>query len=64
LAIALIAFGLAGSTIGNGLVATFVAALALGAAREELPDAFTHFNAGRALGRAPHGRAPLNDRHA
>jgi NhaP-type Na+/H+ and K+/H+ antiporter len=40
----LVAFGLAEATFGNGLVATFVAALALGAAREEVPRAFTRFN--------------------
>ena len=35
------ALALADATIGNGLVATFVSALTLGAAREELPRAFT-----------------------
>jgi hypothetical protein len=44
LTIALLAFGLADTTLGHGLVAKFVAALAPGAAREELPRAFTRFN--------------------
>jgi sodium/hydrogen antiporter len=44
LAVALIAFGLAESTIGNGLVAAFVAGIALGISEAEVPDAFTHFN--------------------
>ena len=44
LAIALIAFGLAEVTIGNGLVSTFVAGIALGVSEAELPRAFTRFN--------------------
>jgi hypothetical protein len=58
-----VAVGLADTTIGNGPVATFVSALVLGGARQELPRAFPRFNenlstilqivraAGRASGR-------------
>ncbi len=44
LGIGLAAFGLAESTIGNGLVATFVAGIALGIADRETPVAFHEFN--------------------
>jgi NhaP-type Na+/H+ or K+/H+ antiporter len=44
LGIGLAAFGLAESTIGNGLVATFVAGIALGVAEHDTPIAFQHFN--------------------
>jgi NhaP-type Na+/H+ or K+/H+ antiporter len=44
LAIALIAFGLAEATIGNGLVSTFIAGIVLGVTEQELPRAFTRFN--------------------
>jgi NhaP-type Na+/H+ or K+/H+ antiporter len=44
LGIGLAAFGLAESTIGNGLVATFVAGIALGVADRDTPAAFHHFN--------------------
>ena len=44
LGIGLAAFGLAESTIGNGLVATFVAGIALGVADRDTPVAFHHFN--------------------
>lgn len=40
----LLAFGLAESTFGNGLVATFVAAMALGITEHELTDSFVTFN--------------------
>src|SRR5918994_430199 len=39
----LTAFGLADATIGNGLVAAFVAGLALGITQHEIPDAFAEF---------------------
>ena len=38
------AFGLADVTIGNGLIAAFVAGIALGVAQHDLPDAFSEFN--------------------
>jgi NhaP-type Na+/H+ or K+/H+ antiporter len=44
LAVGLLAFGVAESTIGNGLVATFVAAISFGWRRSDLPEAFTGFN--------------------
>ncbi len=39
----LAAFGLADVTIGNGLIAAFVAGIVMGAAEHEIPDAFTAF---------------------
>jgi len=44
LAIAFVAFGVAESTYGNGLIAAFVAGIALTVARHEIPDAFAAFN--------------------
>jgi len=44
LGIGLTAFGLAEVTFGNGLVATFVAGIALAVADRETPDAFQEFN--------------------
>ena len=44
LGIGLAAFGLAESTIGNGLIAAFVAGIALGIADRETPVAFREFN--------------------
>ncbi len=44
LGIALFAYGLADATAGNGLIAAFVAGVALGVADHEIPDAFGHFN--------------------
>jgi sodium/hydrogen antiporter len=38
------AFGLADVTYGNGLIAAFVAGIALAAARHDIPDAFAEFN--------------------
>jgi NhaP-type Na+/H+ or K+/H+ antiporter len=38
------AFGLADVTYGNGLIAAFVAGIALAAARQEIPEAFAEFN--------------------
>ena len=38
------AFGLADVTYGNGLIAAFVAGIALAATRHEIPDAFAEFN--------------------
>ena len=38
------AFGLAEVTFGNGLIAVFVAGIALAVARHEIPDAFSEFN--------------------
>ena len=46
LGVALVAFGLADSTIGNGLIAAFVAGIAIAAGEEELPEAFSRFNEG------------------
>jgi NhaP-type Na+/H+ or K+/H+ antiporter len=39
----LAAFGLADVTIGNGLIAAFVAGIAMGAAERDVPDAFLDF---------------------
>src|SRR3954449_5329704 len=39
----LAAFGLADVTIGNGLIAAFVAGIAMGAAEHEIPDTFVEF---------------------
>jgi sodium/hydrogen antiporter len=39
----LVAFGLADVTFGNGLIAAFVAGIAMGAAEHEIPDAFVEF---------------------
>ena len=39
----LAAFGIADVTIGNGLIATFVAGIAMGAAEHEIPDTFVEF---------------------
>jgi sodium/hydrogen antiporter len=44
LGLALLAFGLAEATVGNGLIAAFVGGVALAFVRHELPDAFSHFN--------------------
>jgi NhaP-type Na+/H+ or K+/H+ antiporter len=44
LGLALLTFGLAESTYGNGLIAAFVAGVALAVAERELPDAFSRFN--------------------
>jgi NhaP-type Na+/H+ or K+/H+ antiporter len=44
LGIALIAFGLAEATIGNGFISAFVAGIALAVSRPEIPEAFTGFN--------------------
>ena len=44
LGLAFVAFGLAEATYGNGLIAAFVAGIALAAVRIELPEAFTRFN--------------------
>jgi sodium/hydrogen antiporter len=44
LGLAFAAFGLADVTIGNGLIAAFVAGIALGVAQHDLPDAFSEFN--------------------
>jgi NhaP-type Na+/H+ or K+/H+ antiporter len=44
LGLGFIAFGLADFTYGNGLIAAFVAGIALAAARHDIPDAFRHFN--------------------
>ena len=38
------AFGLADVTYGNGLIAAFVAGIALAGARHEIPETFKHFN--------------------
>ena len=38
------AFGIADVTIGNGLIAAFVAGIALGVAEHDIPDAFVEFN--------------------
>jgi len=39
----LLAFGLADITFGNGLIAAFVAGIAMGATEHEIPDAFVEF---------------------
>lgn len=44
LAVPLLAYGVAEATIGNGLVATFVAGIALGIRIPEVPQAFPRFN--------------------
>lgn len=44
LGISLAAFGLAEVTFGNGLIATFVAGIALAVADRDVPDAFQDFN--------------------
>jgi NhaP-type Na+/H+ or K+/H+ antiporter len=44
LGIGLLAFGLSDVTVGNGLIAAFVAGIALGAAEHEIPEAFVDFN--------------------
>jgi sodium/hydrogen antiporter len=44
LGVGLAAFGLADVTYGNGLVAAFVAGLALAASRHDVPDTFHEFN--------------------
>jgi NhaP-type Na+/H+ or K+/H+ antiporter len=44
LGIGLLAFGVSDLTLGNGLIAAFVAGLALGVAEHEVPEAFVGFN--------------------
>src|SRR3954447_26858998 len=44
LGVALMAFGLAEATIGNGLIATFVSGIVLAVSRPEIPEAFVGFN--------------------
>jgi sodium/hydrogen antiporter len=44
LGLALAAYGFADATIGNGLIAAFVAGLALGVAEHDIPKAFAQFN--------------------
>src|SRR3954468_16524793 len=44
LGLALLAFGFAQVTYGNGLIAAFVAGVAMGVAERELPDTFSLFN--------------------
>ncbi len=44
LGLALAAFGVAEATYGNGLIAAFVAGIALGLLAREVPEAFSHFN--------------------
>jgi sodium/hydrogen antiporter len=44
LGLALAAYGLADATFGNGLIAAFVAGVALGVAEHDIPKAFAHFN--------------------
>jgi sodium/hydrogen antiporter len=44
LGLGFLAFGLADVTYGNGLIAAFVAGIALAATRHEIPDAFAEFN--------------------
>jgi sodium/hydrogen antiporter len=44
LGLALAAYGLATATFGNGLIAAFVAGVALGVAEHDIPDAFSQFN--------------------
>jgi sodium/hydrogen antiporter len=41
---ALLAFGLADVTFGNGLIAAFVAGIAMGAAERKVPEAFVEFS--------------------
>jgi sodium/hydrogen antiporter len=42
--VGLLAFGLADITIGNGLIAAFVAGISLGVTKHEIPEAFVEFN--------------------
>jgi sodium/hydrogen antiporter len=44
LGVALVSFGLAEATIGNGFISAFVAGIALAVSRPEIPEAFTGFN--------------------
>jgi sodium/hydrogen antiporter len=44
LGLAFAAYGIADATFGNGLIAAFVAGIALGAAEHEIPEAFSQFN--------------------
>ena len=44
LGLALLAYGLADATWGNGLIAAFVAGVALAVAEHDIPEAFSHFN--------------------
>jgi sodium/hydrogen antiporter len=44
LGLGFLAFGLADVTYGNGLIAAFVAGIALAATRHDIPEAFVHFN--------------------
>jgi sodium/hydrogen antiporter len=44
LGLGFLAFGLADVTYGNGLIAAFVAGIALAATRHDVPEAFVHFN--------------------
>lgn len=44
LGLALFSYGLADATIGNGLIAAFVAGVVLAAVEHDLPDVFSHFN--------------------
>jgi NhaP-type Na+/H+ or K+/H+ antiporter len=44
LGLALVAYGLATETYGNGLIAAFVAGVALGVAEHDIPKAFSEFN--------------------
>ena len=44
LGLALFAYGLADVTFGNGLIAAFVAGVALAVAEHDVPEAFGHFN--------------------
>jgi NhaP-type Na+/H+ and K+/H+ antiporter len=44
LGLALAAYGLAAVTYGNGLIAAFVAGVALGVAEHDIPKAFSEFN--------------------
>ena len=46
LGLAFLAFGLTDVTYGNGLIAAFVAGIALAATRHEIPDAFLDFSEG------------------
>jgi NhaP-type Na+/H+ or K+/H+ antiporter len=44
LGVALLSFGLAEATFGNGLIAAFVAGIVLAVSRPEIPEAFVGFN--------------------
>jgi NhaP-type Na+/H+ or K+/H+ antiporter len=44
LGVALVSYGLAEATIGNGFISAFVAGIALAVSRPEIPEAFTGFN--------------------